>query len=109
MWGKPEENFDEKGKPMISNEKQNSLFEKIGLGPCILCKETVTQSLPTNFAEGCTGFTFERPLICDKCRKGLLKLIRPDLETKQETDYECSQELTDYLNSPREGVKEKPK
>jgi len=48
---------------------------EVGLGPCFFCQEPVTEKVP--FA---TSFTFEKPLICLKCRKGLLKLIRPDLE-----------------------------
>ena len=48
---------------------------EVGLGLCLFCLETVTAKVPIR-----TSYTFEKPLICLKCRKGLLKLIRPDLE-----------------------------
>jgi len=50
---------------------------EVGLGLCLFCLETVTAKVPIR-----TSYTFEKPLICPKCREGLLKLIRPDLKLK---------------------------
>jgi len=48
---------------------------RVRLGKCFLCLEDVEEEVPVRMS-----FQVKEPLICLKCRKGLLKLIRPDLK-----------------------------
>jgi hypothetical protein len=55
-------------------DEKNQLYEFMPVGNCKICRVIIWDNVPQNVM-----VTLEKePLLCDTCRKGILKLIRPD-------------------------------
>jgi len=127
LWGKPEENFDEKGKSMISDEwriemslqkllqKARTAFEiakQVGTFGTVDYPHDYKWVSTIDLRQLIDYWTTElHRLETGKKMANKENIATPTIDGAIDTLKMIlgNQELTDYLNSPREGVKEEPK